>query len=247
MLIDNNNFEFKSLVELGLLSCYPRVIEFLPDGLKFKKPADLTVQLEDVASPEQELFVLHGSYDSEMERNIWKVLTDDINMNVNGRCVDMKINGFCFYTYIMAKRGKLANLLSHLNHSFDCHAVSLYRRRKPDSPYVDIALLLVSEFVENPSELTKMINEGFCKGETGTIKRVDTHRSLEMCLEFPELADKKSHRFKIEVSQFDKDGMVIDCFRDITLAFPAKGNVKVHEIRRSREKLLWTLNIREVM
>lgn len=249
MLIDKGNFAFKSLVDLGLLSEYPRVIEFLPDGLKFEKPADLTVQLENLDSPDLELFVLHGSYDSEMERTIWKVLpTDDINVDVNGQCVDMKINGFCFFTYIMASRGKLPRILSHLNHSFNCHAMVLYRRKPPTSPDIDIFVVLYSEFVENPSELTKMIHEnGFRKGDTGAIKRVDTHRSLEMCLEFPGFPEKNVHKFKIDVSQFDKNGMVIDYFGGITQASPGKGKVVISEVRRNREELLWTLNIREVL
>ena len=248
MLIDKDNFAFKSLVDLGLLSQYPRVIEFLPDGLKFEKPANLTVQLENLDSPELELFVLHGSYDSEMERTIWKVLpTDDINVDVNGQCVDMKINGFCFFTYIMATRDGLARILSHLNHSFNCHAVALYRRM-PRSPDIDIFVVLYSEFVENPSELTKMIDEnGFRRGEIGAIKRVDIHRSLEMCLEFPGFPEKKVHQFKIDVTQLDKNGMVIDYFREITQAFPATGKVVISEVQRNCEELLWTLNINEVL
>ena len=46
LIKDDRNFAFKSLRKLGLVNDVPRVIEFLPDGLKFLKPACLTVRFE---------------------------------------------------------------------------------------------------------------------------------------------------------------------------------------------------------
>ena len=40
----------------------------------------------------------------------------------------IEINSFCFFMFILARPGKLARILSHLNHSFTCRAYILYRR-----------------------------------------------------------------------------------------------------------------------
>ena len=250
MIMDDHNFAFKSLLDLGLLQVEPRVIEFLPDGLEFVKAADLTIHLKDIVS--SELFVLHGSYDSKRERTIWTVVTDETDVNANEGYVNMKINGFCFYSYIRSTRGKLARILSHLNNSFNCYAVGLYRRI-PTFPNIDVAVVFLSEFVQmhedkrNASQLNMMIRENkYHKSETGSLKRVDTHRRLEMRLEFPELDPVEPLVFKVDVPQLDSVGMVLDNFREISQGFPARGKVLIYEVYRSNRRLLWTLNITEV-
>ena len=42
LIKDDHNLAFKSLVDLRLVDTIPRVIELLPDGIKFSKPAILT-------------------------------------------------------------------------------------------------------------------------------------------------------------------------------------------------------------
>ena len=78
LIQDDQNMAFKSLLELGLLDAPPQVVECLPDGLKFAKPADLTVRMETPV-PDSELFVLHGSSSNgDHQDTVWELMTDDI-------------------------------------------------------------------------------------------------------------------------------------------------------------------------
>ena len=53
LIKNDRNLAFKSLHKLGLINAIPRVIECLPDGLKFLKPAWLTVRFETKISDEE--------------------------------------------------------------------------------------------------------------------------------------------------------------------------------------------------
>ena len=249
LIIDDQNFAFKSLLDLGLVDSAPLVVEFLPDGLKFLNPADLTIRFEITAS-DCELCILHGSYNRDYQRTVWELVTNDIEENSAEGIVNMKINSFCFFSYIFAKRGKLAQILSHLNHSFTCRAYVLYRRI-PSMDMTDISVVLLSEFVDEKEEedikqLKDHFEEGYLKGEKGMLKRVHTDRRLEMSLDFPGV-EQTPFVVKVDQAELDSVGFVIDIFKGITVKSPANGIVKISEIHRSVEsKLLWKLNILEM-
>ncbi len=249
LIKDDQNFAFKSLLDLGLVDSAPRVVEFLPDGLKFLKPADLTIKYEMSAS-DSELFVLHGSFNRDYQKTVWELVTNDINENTAEGIVNMKINGFCFFSYIFAKRGKLARILSHFNNSFSCCAYTLYRRI-PSMDMIDISVVLLTQFVDDDEEedikqLKDHFEEGYVKGEKGKFKRVHTDRRLEMSLDFPGV-EKTSFAFKADQAELDSFGFAIDRFKGIAVKSPANGTVNIWEAHRSVEsKLLWTLRIHEI-
>ena len=247
LIRDDQNFAFQSLLNLGLVNANPRVVEFLPDGLKFLKPAVLTIKFEK-CDPDSELFVLHGSYNPDYQRTVWELVTNELEENNTEGVVNMKINGFCFYSYILAKRGKIARILSHLNQSFTCRAYAFYRRASVDS--IDISVVFVSEYVdkkkdENIKQLRDHLDEGYMRGEKGKLKRVHTDRGLEMLLHFPGL-EHDPFSFKIDQPELDKDGFVVEQFTVTPITRPAWGTVEIKEVhRRAENKLLWKLNIRE--
>ena len=70
---DVQNPAFKSLLDLDLVKAVPRVVEFLPDGLQFLKPAKLSIKYEKITS-DAELCILHGSNNSDDERTVWEQL-----------------------------------------------------------------------------------------------------------------------------------------------------------------------------
>ena len=165
LIKDDHNLAFKSLVDLRLVDTIPRVIELLPDGIKFSKPAILTFQFETIPS-DSDLFILHGSYSTKYQRTVWEVVTNDIEERTAKGVVNMKIHGFCFYSYIMAKRGKLARILSHLNHSFtldfpefECAPYSF----KVDQPELDSVGFVIDHFkgtaVQSPACCILKISE----------------------------------------------------------------------------------------
>ena len=246
LIKDDHNFAFKSLVDLGLVDTIPRVVEFLPDGLKFSKPALLTIKFETV-SPDCELFILHGSYNREYQRTVWEVVTNDIEERTVKGVVNMKVNGFCFYCYIMAKRGELARILSHLNHSFTCCSYVFYRRRPPLAT-IDISVVLVSEFVDEGKtgkfkQLLDHLKEGYTQGEKGMSKRVHTDRGLEVSLDFPEF-ECAPYSFKVDQPELDSVGFVIDHFKGTAFQSPACGILKISEVDGSAgNKILWKLNV----
>ena len=248
LIKDDNNFAFTSLVDLGLVDSDPRVVEFLPDGLKFSKPALLTIKFE-IVSPDCELFVLHGSYNREYQRTVWEVVTDDIEERTAKGVVNMKINGFRFYSYIMAKRGELVRILSHLNHSFTCCAYVFYRRR-PQMATIDISVVLVSEFVDEGKtgkfkQLLDHLKEGYTQGEKGTAKRVHTDRGLEVSLDFPEF-ECTPYSFKVDQAELDSVGFVVDHFKGTAIRKPPCGIVKISEVDRGAgNEILWKLNVFE--
>ena len=249
LIKDDQNFAFKSLHDLGLVDAAPRVVEFLPDGLRFSKPADLTVRFENTIS-DSELFILHGSYNRDYQRTVWELVTNDIEDNKAEGVVNMKINGFCFYSYVVARRWRIARILSHLNNSFTCRAYALYRRPSPDT--IDISVVFVSKFVDDDKEedikqLRDHFEAGYVKGEKGMLKGVHTDRRLEMSLQFPEVPTTPIS-FKVDKTELDDDGFAVDLFKEIALKSPASGKVKISEVHRSAEnKLLWWLNVREII
>ena len=196
---DDQHCAFQSLLNLGLVDTTPQVVEFLPDGLKILKPAVLTIKCEKSYS-DSELFVLHGSYNPDYQRTVWELLTNFIEENNTAAVVNTKINGFCFYSFIMAQRVKIVRILSHLNQSFTCCAYALYRRASIDS--IDISVVFISEFVDEKTEdkikqLQILLDEGYTRGERGGLKRVHTDRGLEMSLHFPGLK-RDPFSFKID-------------------------------------------------
>ena len=248
LMKDDRNLAFKSLHKLGLINAIPRVIECLPDGLKFLKPAWLTVKFETKISDEK-LFTLHGSYNRDFQKIIWKLVPNDVEeKNVDG-AVNVQISEFCFYCFISASRNMIARVLSHLNQSFTCRAYSLYRRLGT-SDMIDISVVLISEFLDDNNEedikqLQDHYEEGYTKGERGMLKRVDTDRRFEMFLDFPGV-ESTSVSFKVDQPQVDSVGFVIDDFKEISVKHPANGRVKVHEVPPTENRLLWNLSVREV-
>ena len=246
LIKDDNNLGFKSLVDLGLVDTIPRVVEFLPDGLKFLKPASLTFTLERV-SPDSEPFILHGSYNRDNQRTIWEVMTNEIEERTAEGVVDIKINSFCFYSYIMARHGKLARSLSHLNHSFSCCAYVFYRR-KPPMDTIDISVVLISDFVDeetdgNFKQLVDHKKEGYIKAEKGLGTHINTNRHLQVSLhDFPGY-ECNPFQFKIRESELDKGGFLVNHFKGIAIKSPARGKVKLSEVKR--KKILWDVDVYE--
>ena len=64
LIVDDHELAFKTLPDRSIVPAPPRVVELLPDGLKFWRPADLTINFENL-SADSELFILHGSYDRD--------------------------------------------------------------------------------------------------------------------------------------------------------------------------------------
>jgi hypothetical protein len=249
----DKDIAIKSMLDLRLVDTAPRVVEFLPDGLKFLKPADLTITFQNIVS-NTELFVLHGYYNPNYQKTIWELVTNGIEeRNVKGVC-NTKINGFCFYMFILATRGMLARILSHLNHSFTCRAYTLYRRLS-SLDTIDISVVLLSEFVDDyKGEDIKQLNDhldlGYVKGEKGLLKRIHTDRRLEMSLHFPGV-ENTPFSFIVDQPQLDSVGFVIDHFQEIAVKSPASGKVKISEVDRGRKSRdgnepLWRMNIREM-
>ena len=245
----DTDIAIKSLLDLGLVVAAPRVVEFLPDGLKFLKPADLTITFQNTVF-NTELFVLHGSYNPIHQRIVWELVTNGIEeRNVEGVC-NTKINGFCFKMFILATRGMLARILSHLNHSFTCRAYPFYRR-PPTMDTIDISVVLLSEFVdddkgENIEQLKDHLALGYVKGKKGLLKRVHTDRPLEMSLHFPGV-ENTPFSFIVDQPQLDSVGFVIDYFQKIAVTSAASGEVKISEVhRRNENESLWRMNICEM-
>ncbi|CAB3978741.1 ---NA--- [Paramuricea clavata] len=248
----DKDIAIKSLLDLGLVVAAPRVVEFLPDGLKFLKPADLTITFQNTVS-NTELFVLHGSYNPVHQRIVWELVTNGTEERNVERVCNTKINSFCFKMFILATRGKLARILSHLNHSFTCRAYAFYRRL-PTLDTIDISVVMLSEFVDKNEEedieqLKDHLKAGYVKGEKGMLKRIYTDRRLEMSLHFPGV-ENTSFSFIVDQPQLDSVGFVIDHFKKIAITSPASGEVKISEVRRGRKckdenEPLWRMNIRE--
>jgi hypothetical protein len=240
----------KSLLDLDLLDACLRVVEFLPDGLKFLKPADLTIRFEETVS-DSELFILHSSHNHDYQTTTWELGTDGINENNVKGLVNTKINGFCFYSFILAMGGRrLARILSHLNHSFTCCAYALHRRSSTVDA-IDISVVIVSEFADENEEedikqLKDLLDFGYVKGEKGLLKRVHINRPLEMSLHFPGV-ENTPFSFNVDAAKLDSVGFVIDNFQKIAVKSPARGAVRISEVHRNAEnELLWMLNVREM-
>ena len=252
MINHDDNEAIKSLFALGLVDAVPRVVEFLPDSLKFLKPVDLTIGFEmstEMSTPDSQPLVLYGYYDCGYAKTVWK----QVNILVEDRrakgIVNIRIDGFCFYSLILTKRGKLPRILSHLNHSFACRAYAFYRRL-PSMDTIDIAVVILSEFVDERKEedikqLRDHLNKGFVEGAKGIMMRVHTDHHFEICFNFPGVKSTPLS-FKVDKSELDKDGFLIDHFKRIKVKCPANGMVQISQINRSAEnQLLWSLDVRE--
>ena len=246
----DRDIAINSLVDLGLLEVYPRVIQFFPVGLKFLKPADLTIRFENTVS-DSEPFILHGSYRHNYQKVVWERVTNGIEVNNVEGVVNAKINGFSFYSLIMTMScGMLGRSLSHLNYSFMCCTYVLYRRI-PTMDTLDISVVILSEFVdddkgEDIKQLKYHLDQGYVKGEKGVLKPVHTDRPLEISLDFPGV-ENIPFSFDVNERLLDSVGFVIDYFQEIAIKSPARGKVKISEAHRSEKKeSLWSMNIREI-
>ena len=239
----------KTLLDLSLVDAVPQVVKFLPDGLVFLKPADVEILLERKTDPESEHFILHGSYNHVYEKTVWELVTNGIEENNEEGVINMKINHFSLFTYIKAKRGKLARILGHLNGYFTCCAYSFYRRLPPMDT-IDISVVLLSEFVaqkkdKDIEQLKDHFEAGYVKGEKGFLKPVHTNRHLEVMLDFPGI-ENLPFLFKVRQAQLDSVGFAVDRFKRIAVKNPAIGAVKISEIKsRERKESLWELNVCE--
>ena len=233
-----------------MVDTVPQVVKFLPAGLVFLKPADVTIRLERKTVSESEHFILHGSYNHVYEKTVWELVTNGIEENNEEGVINMKINHFSLFTYIKAKRGKLARILGHLNGYFTCCAYSFYRRMPPVDT-IDISIVLLSEFVaqkkeEDIEQLKDHFEAGYVKGEKGFLKPVHTNRRLEVILDFPEI-ENAPFLFKVRQAQLDSVGFAFDHFKGIAVKNPAIGAVKISEIKsRERKESLWKLNVCEI-
>ena len=240
------NFSFKTHLDLGLVYAAPRVYEFSPNGLKFVKPADLTFKVGNDTSG-CEPYILHGFRNPENQRIVWELVTDGVEVNNARKFVNVKINSFSFFTYILSKRGKLARLMSHLTRRFTCRAYVFYRRLLPMET-IDISVVLVSKFVDEKKEeieqLKHHLEGGYIEGEKGKLMGVDTHCNLEMRLDFPGI-ESPGYLFKVDLSQLDSVGFVVDHFEGTALVNTASGSVKIYESNRNENKLLWKLKVHE--
>ena len=156
---DDQNVDLKSLYHLGLIQRASSVFEFLPSGLKFLKPAKLMFKYEKIDS-NNELFILHGSSHDDRE-TVWELVSSDMmREHTKKGVVTVKVEGFSFYFFVLAMRGALASLLSHLNNSFTCFAYALYRRQPARDELINIVIVLMSEFVvENKEQDVKRLND----------------------------------------------------------------------------------------
>ena len=248
LMNDDQNLDFKSLLELNLVDTPPRVFEFLPDGLKFLKPAHLTISFEAKTSHDSELFILHGSYKGDHLGNVWELaIAKSREEHSPEGIAQVEINGFCFYTYFMAQRGWLSRILSHLNKSFFCRAYVFYRRMINT---IDISVVMISDFVEkNQNEIVGQLQhnlpQGYILGEKGVVKTVYTERQLEISLDFPGI-QRRPYSFEVDVPLLDSRGFVVNHFEATAISAPANGAVEIHEVQHDGEKdRLWRLNVCE--
>ena len=242
LVTDDQNMDFKSLLVLGLIDTPAYVFELLPDGLKFLKPAHLTIRFEARTTLDSELCILHRSH----EDTVWELVANGIEKNSAKGIARMKINSFSVYTYFIAKRGKFARFLSHLKNSFSCRAYVFYRRQQTMNP-LEISVVLISEYVEDDQaqQLKDHDNEGYTQGGKGFVKTVHTNRQLEIRLDFPGI-ERSPYPFKVDLRQLDSGGFVVDDFEAVAINGPANGAVEVHEVQRNGGKnRLWRLNVCE--
>lgn len=236
----------ESLLNLSLVDAVLRVVEFLPDCVKFLKPAVLMIRLK-MAVSKFELFILHGSYSYNYQKTTWKVLNTDIESdNVKG-VQSVKINSFSLYTFILARRGMLARILCHFNYSFVCRAYALYRKG-PSMGTIDIAVVLVSEFVDDNDkndikQLRDHFDRGYHTGEKGMLKCVHTDRDLQIRLNFPGV-ESRHISFKINQAELDSSGYAISDFEEIEIKSPGNGKVEIREV--VNDTLLWKLSLGEI-
>ena len=248
MINDSENLDFKSLLDLDLISNTPSIFEFLPDGLKFLRPVDLTIRLKRIA-PGFELFLLRGSYDCNYEKIIWELVASGVDESAADGVIRVKIDGFSLYSLFSAMRGLISRILSHLNYSFTCCAYAFYRRLPPVDK-IDIAVVLVSEFVDEYEEkdikqLKDHLKEGYVRSDKGMGKRVQTDRPLQINLDFPGM-QFSPFLFEIDQPQLDSIGYVIDHFKGVSIANPASGNIKIGEEDSDiNSEFLWKIKIHE--
>lgn len=226
---DEQNFTFKSFPNLGVFKATPPVMEFLADV--FIKPAILTIGFEKTVS-DSEQFILHGSYGSDYQKTVWKLMTNYTEGEKAQGVTSTKINGFSFY--------------SHFNSSFSCRAYAFYRRLL-SMDTIDISVVLLSEFVDEKKEekikqLTDNVEASYVRGGKGMLNCVRTGRRL-ICLDFS-VVESTPFSFKVNKFKLHSVGFVVDRFKRITKRNPASGIVKIRKVHRNTEnEYLRKLNV----
>ena len=251
LINDDQNNDFTSLISTGLVKDDPRVVRFFPTGLQFLKPADLFIRLPSKRFLHRlKFFIVHGTYHREYQETTWELVTNGIEECDDERTMNVKVNNFSFYSYILTTRSKLAQILSHLNHSFTCRAYAFYRRVS-GLDTIDISVVLVSEFIdETTGEDVKQLKDhrdkaDYILGEKGMLKRVRTNRPISMILDFSDI-ENISVEFEVGESELDSIGFVADHFKRVKIDRPACGEVRITEIEENTEnKSLWRLNVIE--
>ena len=271
-------------MDLGLIDTVPEVVEFLPSGLTFLKPAVVAVRFERKATlPEHfEYFILHGSYNHTYEKTVWELVTTGIEKNNAEGVIKIKITHFSFLTYIVTRSSVIEQFMSHSTGKFPCCAYSFYHRM-PSEDTIDISIFLLSKFAiekkeklikqskkeggndkkkakndkkkaenkffneKKEKEIKQFINDhikgDYEEGEEGPLKTVDTNRPLELILDFPGI-NSAPFSFKVDLTQLDTEGIVVDHFKGVKIEKPARGEVKIRY--KNSHETLWTLKIREM-
>ncbi|XP_028392646.1 ankyrin-1-like [Dendronephthya gigantea] len=245
---DPRDFIPNSLQRLRLPVARQRAVELLPRGLKFLKPAVLLIRSKWTVFNSKH-FILHGSYNDNQQKMVWNVMTHDINSDEDKEVLIAKINGFSVVSDIfLTIRGMFARIQCHYNYSFVCRAYVLYRRQRSMAA-IDIAVVLISEFVdvndeEDIKQLKDHFDEGYLIGEKGSLTRVNTDRRLQICINFLGV-ESNQDSFKINQILLDSDGYVyaINNISGVALAGPVDGNVEIRE--EIEDVLLWKLTVRE--
>ena len=246
MIQYNQNSPLQHLADRELVDNVPVVLELLPDGLKFFEPgADMTVLIPE-GDPSLKLFVFYGSRENESKKITWQFVDDEHVVKVEIGTVQIKVHHFCFFGIFRSRKSE-AHAISFCNHSYNCHAVGLYRRI-PSFPNLEIAVVLYTEFVKREEcQIQNLISnreDPYIVGEKGPIKRLDTNQPLKVFLDFPG-TNVEPVKVDVDEDQLDRFGMVVDDLPEIPNVCPTSGMIMIHACAEN-EKLVWKMHIREV-
>lgn len=171
----------------------------------------------------------------------WKQVHD---IDLNERRILLNIDKFSWYSFITAPITFIPRILSHLNQLFQAYAYVFYRRSLETGTLV-IKVVFVSSYVREKFELMKMADDwgDFHSSDKEHMNFINTDRCHEIHLKFHG-KEIDSHTFKIDNSELDGDGYVIDNFSQIQVNFPAKGSLEITVDSKSGNKL-FKLNVDE--
>jgi hypothetical protein len=244
---DDQNFAFKSssLLNLSTVKATSPIVEFSPDVLDFSKPwplAIFTIKFEKTVS-DSELFILGGSYKCDYQKTVKEVSTNYTKNNNPRGVVSSKSNGFCLYSQILSWRGKLTRLLSNFDRPCTVRAHT-FNRRLPSKGTVYISCEFVHEEREEMIEHLKVLFQpGYVDGEKGMLTRVHTDCCPKICVDFA-VVERTPFSFKVNKSELDSVGFVVEFFMGISIRSPASGIRKIREVHRNTENtFLWSLDL----